>query len=178
MNEPQIQPDDRILVAYVPRPQDFELIRAQGWYRIPEKNAPKGIHAEFIAFYFGRTFGERKWAIHFYAENRGHELVRRVDLLPDEPAHPRAQEAYIKLQLGALQRLAEPIVSLRWRRLLFLHTTGDRFLTAREVRDLVIRGDGYSDRAFVALRDGAGVVQGDLEPDVVELDDTAVVETW
>ena len=150
---PQIQPDDRVLVAYVPRPSDFALMQTEGWYRLPYKQMPKGVHAEFIAFYFGRTFGDQKWAIHFYAENRGHELVRRLDLLPDEPDHPRAQEVYIKLQLGPLHQLAEPIVSLRWRRLLFLHTTGDRFLTAREVRDLVIKGDGYSDREFVALRD-------------------------
>jgi hypothetical protein len=164
-----IQPDDRVLVAYVPHPRDFELMQSQGWYRLPHKHAPKGLHAEFVAFYFGRTFGDQKWAIHYYAANRGHELVRRIDLLPNEPHHPRAQEAYVKLQLGPLVRLAEPIVSLRWRRILFLHTTGDRFRAAREIRDLVIRGDGYSDREFVALRETIVTYTED---------DTAVVENW
>ena len=33
-------------------------------------------------------------------------MVRRRDLLPDEPDHPRADQAYYKLQLGPLERLA------------------------------------------------------------------------
>ena len=35
-------PEDRVLVAYVPKLSDFDLIRRQGWYRIPQKSAPKG----------------------------------------------------------------------------------------------------------------------------------------
>ena len=77
-------PEDRVLVAYVPRPSDFDLIRREGWYRIPQRSAPKGLHAEYIAFYFGAAFGEEKYAIHYYARNAGHELARRRDLLPDE----------------------------------------------------------------------------------------------
>ena len=87
-------PEDRVLVAYVPRPADFELIRREGWYRIPQRSAPKGLHAEVIAFYFGRAFEEQKYAIHYYARNAGHELARRRDLLPDEPDHPRADDIY------------------------------------------------------------------------------------
>jgi hypothetical protein len=151
-----IHPDDRILVAYLPHPRDLELLQTGGWYRLPQKVVPKGLHAEYIAFYLGSKFGDQKWAIHFYAPKLGHELVRRLDLLPDEPEHPRAQEVYYKIQVGALLYLPEPIVSLRWRRFLFLHTTGDRLQTAREIRDLVIKGEGFSDREFVTLREGEG----------------------
>jgi hypothetical protein len=40
-------------------------------------------------------------------------MVRRRDLLPDEPDHPSADGAYYKLQLGLLERLDPPIISLR-----------------------------------------------------------------
>lgn len=146
-------PEDRVLVAYVPRPSDFEIIRSQGWYRIPRRYAPKGLHAEYLAFYFGRSFGEEKWAIHYYARRAGDELVRRRDLLPDQPDHPRADDVYYKVQLEGLQRLAQPIVSLRWRRITFVHTTWDRFMDAREINDLFIEGGPYVDRLYATLKD-------------------------
>ena len=146
-------PEDRVLVAYVPRPSDFDLIRRDGWYRIPQRSAPKGLHAEYIAFYFGAAFGEEKYAIHYYARNAGHELARRRDLLPDEAGHPRANDIYYKVQLGPLQRLAQPIVSLRWRRLTFVHTTWDRFQDATEINDLFIEGGPYVDRLYATLKE-------------------------
>lgn len=145
--------DDRVLVAYVPSPKDFKLIQTEHWYRIPFKHAPKGLYAEFIAFYFGRRFGDEKWAIHYIAENRGHELVRRIDLIPDEPDHKRAQDVYYRVQLDSLQKLSRPIISLQWRRILFIHTTGDRFQTAAEINDLLIDGDTLVDRQFTSLNE-------------------------
>ena len=146
-------PEDRVLVAYVPNPSDFEIVRREGWYRIPQRFAPKGLHAEYIAFYFGSKFGPEKWAIHFYARRAGHELVRRRDLLPDQPDHPRADDIYYKIQLESLQKLAQPIVSLRWRRVTFIHTTWDRFRDATEINDLFIEGGPYVDRLYATLRD-------------------------
>lgn len=146
-------PEDRVLVAYVPRPADFEIVREQGWYRIPAKHAPKGLHAEIIAFYFGRHFDEDKWAIHYYAPRTGHELARRRDLLPDEPDHPRADDFYYKVQLGPLVRRERPIVSLRWRRVTFIHTTWDRFEDAVEINDLFIGGGPYVDRLYAVLKE-------------------------
>jgi len=127
-------PEDRVLVAYMPDPADFEILRNESWYRIPEKHAPKGLHAEYYAFYFGRKFGENKWAIHYYARQLGFELVTRRDLLPGQANHPRSAERYYKVSLGPLQKLEEPIISLRWRRITFMHTTWDRFQDARDQR--------------------------------------------
>ncbi len=146
-------PEDRVLVAYVPQPSDFDIIRRDGWYRIPQRFAPKGIHAEYLAFYFGSRFGGEKWAIHYYASRVGHELVRRRDLLPDQPDHPRADDIYYKVQLGPLQKLSQPIVSLRWRRVTFLHTTWDRFRDATEINDLFIEGGPYVDRLYATLKE-------------------------
>lgn len=146
-------PEDRVLVAYVPGPGDFEHIKREGWYRVPQRSAPKGLFAEYYAFYFGQNFGSKKWSIHYYAGQRGYELVSRLDLLPDEPEHPRANEHYYKVILGPLKKLKEPIVSLRWRRITFMHTTWDRFRDAREINDLFIEGGDYVDRLYATLKE-------------------------
>ncbi|MGB1251820.1 MAG: hypothetical protein ACPG8W_14470 [Candidatus Promineifilaceae bacterium] len=148
-----MQSDDRVLVAYVKNSADFDLIKQERWYRIPVRHAPKGIHAEWIAFYFGKRFGADKYAVHYVARNSGHELATRLQLFPNEPNHPRANDWYFKMQLSELRRLDRPIVSLSWRRVLFIHTTGDRFQHARELRDLLINGDDFSHRAEITLRE-------------------------
>ena len=149
-----IEPDARILICLVNRPRDLEIARWDHWYRIPVKHAPADYLADFIAFYLTAAFGDEKWAIHEYAELRGHELVKRVDLFPDEPDHVRASELYYKMQLGPLQRLARPIPSLKWRRIAFLETTGDRFLNALEMSELV--EDHAGSGRFVRLMEEEG----------------------
>lgn len=146
-------PEDRVLVAIMNSKRDFAIARDEGWYRIPVKHAPKGIYSEYLAFYFTKVFGPEKWAIHYYAPIQGHELVTRRQLLPDEPHHPRADERYYKLQIGCLQRKEPPIVSRRWRRITFIHTTWDRFQDAEEINDLFVTGKPYVDRIYTALRD-------------------------
>jgi hypothetical protein len=139
-------PEDTVLVVYVPRPADFDHIRQDGWYRIPQRHAPNEFQTTYYAFYFGRHFGEQKWAIHYYARRLGHELVTRRLLLPQEPDHPRADDLYYKVQLGPVQPLERPILSLRWRRITFIHTTWDRFQDAREINDLLLEGGSYVER--------------------------------
>jgi hypothetical protein len=148
-----VYPEDRVLVAYVPRPADFAVVQADSWYRIPQRYSPKGLYAEYFAFYFGRHFGHEKWAIHYYAPQLGHELVTRQSLFPDQAAHPRANDLYYKVQLGPLRQLARPIISLRWRRVTFIHTTWDRFQDATEINDLFIDGGEYVDRLYATLKD-------------------------
>lgn len=146
-------PEDHVLVAYLPNLADFTCLQREGWYRIPQKHAPKGLYAEYIAFYFGRKFGREKWSIHYYAPQLGHELVTRLELFPHEENHPRAHELYYKVQLGPLQKLKRPIISLHWRRITFIHTTGDRFQDAVEINDLFVEGETYVDRLFATLKE-------------------------
>jgi hypothetical protein len=40
---------------------------------------------------YTKTFGENRWAIHYYAPIQGHELVTRRDPIPSEPDHPCAR---------------------------------------------------------------------------------------
>lgn len=148
-----MHPEDRVLVAVITRSKDFQAVRDLGWYRVPEKKAPRGVFFEYIAFYFTAAFGEQGCAVHYYARRLGHELVSRRELLPDEPDHPRADERYYKLQLGPLQERVPPIISQRWRRITFIHTTWDRFQAAAEINDLFTEQDEFVDRLYHALRD-------------------------
>jgi hypothetical protein len=146
-----MHPEDRVLVAVLNSPRDFERVRDEGWYRIPRKHAPKSTgESDYVAFYFTKAFGEERWAVHWYAPVRGHELRLRRDLLPDQPDHPRADQAYYAMQLGPLERLEPPIISLRWRRITFIETTWDRFQMAQEINELYASG---ADGLFVTLKD-------------------------
>ena len=129
---------DLILVAIMPSPRDLEIARVLGWYRIPYKKAPKTVSVDRIAFYQTADFGDEKWAIHYSAPVLGHELTTRAELLRTEPDHPRASEQYFKIQLGPLERLPRPIPSLKWRRINFFYTTGERLNKATEINDLIV----------------------------------------
>ncbi len=72
---------------------------------------------------------------------RGHELTTRAELLRDEPEHPRAHEEYFKIQLGALEKLQNPIKAEKWRRITFFYTTGEYLLEAQTLNGLVVNGD-------------------------------------
>jgi len=132
---------DLVLVAIMPSPRDLEIARVLGWYRIPYKKAPKTIDVDALAFYQTADFGEEKWAINYTAPVMGHELLTRAELLRTEKDHPRADEQYFKIQIGPLERLPRPIPSLKWRRITFFYTTGERLLAATEINDLIVDSD-------------------------------------
>src|SRR4029079_9493556 len=106
-----LTPSDLVLVAILKDKRDLEIARVLGWYRIPFKNAPKTVAVDYLAFYQTAKFGDDKWAIHYIAPVRGHELNTRAQLLRPQPNHPRAAEPYYKIQLGPLERLERPIPS-------------------------------------------------------------------
>lgn len=133
---------DLILIGVMPNTQDLDIARLLGWYRIPLRSAPKLIDVDYIAFYQTSAFGEHeRWQVRYFAEMRGHELVRRVDLFRNQPDHPHAQEEYYKILLGSVSTLPQPIVAAGWKRLTFLYTTGTHFAAAKTLNDLVIRNE-------------------------------------
>ncbi|GAB4430435.1 MAG: hypothetical protein Kow002_18860 [Anaerolineales bacterium] len=132
---------DLVLVCLMPKPRDMEIARLLGWYRIPLRTAPKVVSVDYLAFYQPKSFGERGEQIEFVAPVRGHELAIRAELLHDEADHPRAGEEYYKIQIGALEKLRQPIKTDKWKRLTFLYTTGEYLLNAKLINDLVVRSD-------------------------------------
>ncbi len=130
-----------VLVCHLPTPRDLEIARVLGWYRIPLRTAPKVIAVDYLAFYQPGSFGTQAAQIQFISQVRGHELTTRAELLRDEPDHPRAREEYFKVQLGALERLANSIKTDKWRRITFFYTTGEYLLNAKTINDLVVNSD-------------------------------------
>jgi hypothetical protein len=136
-----ISPSSLVLVCLLPTPRDLEIARLLGWYRIPLRTAPKVVAVDYLAFYQPSAFGERGGQIEFAAEVRGHELTTRGELLKDEAEHLRANEEYFKIQIGGLERLKEPVIAEKWKRITFLYTTGEYLLEAKTINDLVVDGD-------------------------------------
>ena len=147
-----MNPDDTVLVAVLNNERDFAIARDEGWYRIPAERAPEGIHAQYLALYQTKSFGDDAFAIHYYARINGVELLKRRELFPAELDHPRVDQAYYRLSIGALVRLPHAIISRKWRRIIFLVTTGERFQKAWEVNDLVL-GASDEDVVWRAIRD-------------------------
>lgn len=144
-----------VLVVYVPQPRDLEIVRLLGWYRIPIRSAPKVVEVDYLAFYQPASFGDgHRWQIEHFAAMRGYELVQRTDLFRDEADHPRAQEEYFKMQVGALQSLPVPIQADKVKRLTFLYSTGALFRKAETVSDLVVSA-GERKGLWRALRERA-----------------------
>lgn len=148
--------DALVLVAYIPAPRDLEIARLFGWYRIPFRTAPKIIQADYLAFYQPSSFPpDERFLLKWFAPVRGVELTTRGELLREEPDHPRANEEYYKIQLGALNVLPNLIRAGEWKRFAFLYTTGKCLSTAHTLKDLSVKNE---ERAILwrALRERVG----------------------
>lgn len=153
-----LSPTSLILVAVMTDPRDLEIARLLGWYRIPLRKAPKVVAVDYLAFYQTGAFGAEKWRIQYIARVRGHELTTRAELLQDEVDHQRAREEYYKIQIGPLERLPQPILAGKWRRITFLYTTGEYLLAAETINDLVIHSEERQ-TLWKALRERASRMQ-------------------
>lgn len=135
---PTPQPDDLVLVALINNQQDFARAHDEHWYRIPVLHTPRrAVGAPWIAFYQTKWFGDEKWAINYYAGALSWDTVTRLDLLPHQPDHPRAHEAYYRITLSPLRPLPHPILARSWRRITFIITHWAQIERAWEVGDLL-----------------------------------------
>jgi len=169
-----LSPTSLVLVCLLPSPRDLEIARLLGWYRIPLRTAPKVVAVDYLAFYQPSAFGGRGGQIEFIAQVRGHELTTRGELFKDEADHPRSKEEYYKIQLGGLEKLSQPIMADKWKRLTFLYTTGEYLLNAKLLNDLVVQNE-ERDLLWKSLRERAeneqlykvDLPEADIPPDVL-----------
>ena len=126
------------LVGIVPRKNLWDLIQKERWYHIPVDSAPKNVLIlKYIGFYFPSVFGKAlQYKVSFFAEVARVDVVKRIKLFPSESKHERAEKDYFKFSLKKLQKLPEPIPSLRWRRIVHIPTSYEKLITAREINDL------------------------------------------
>jgi hypothetical protein len=169
-----ISPSSLVLVCLLPAPRDLEIARLLGWYRIPLRTAPKVVAVDYLAFYQPSAFAERGGQIEYVAAVKGHELTTRAELLKDEADHPRANEEYYKIQIGALERLKEPIKTDKWKRMTFLYSTGEYLLNAKTLNDLVVAGEerqllwkSLRERAENSQLYKTDLPEADIPPDVL-----------
>jgi hypothetical protein len=143
-----------VLVAVVNNMDDFHRAASAGWYRIPQRTAPRRLGADYLAFYQTGVFKEQDQAqsITYYAPTRRYRLLTRRELLPEEADHPRANDYYFRVEIGPLQRLERPIPSAKFHRVTFIHTTLDRLLTAQDVNELFLKDDPF-ETLWHALRE-------------------------
>ncbi|HPJ72459.1 MAG TPA: DUF559 domain-containing protein [bacterium] len=130
--------DKPALVGIVPRKELWPIIRKERWYHVPVASAPRTIESiRYLAFYFPAAFGEEfQYRVFYYAPVRGMDAVKRIELFPDEPRHPRAKKDYYRIGLGQIKKLPRPIPSRRFRRLVHIPSTYGKLMTAREINDL------------------------------------------
>jgi len=131
-----------VLVAILNNEQDMSFAREYHWYRIPIESAEKFLKRRncwpprWLAFYQTRAFGQDAFAVNYYAAVQQICEVSRPELFPDEIEGQKRNQRYYKLELSPLERLERPIVSKRLRRVTFIPTTWEKFMTAREISEL------------------------------------------
>lgn len=129
-------PRGEVLVAIINLSADLEIVREQGWYRVPVKSAPKRWPPQWLAFYQPKAFKDEAYSINYYGRVVQIRITRREELFPNEPPSDRTGKQYYQVFLEQLERRARPIVSQRLRRIVFIPTTGAKFAAATEINDL------------------------------------------
>lgn len=144
-----------VLVAILNNQDDFAIARDSHWYRIPISSVVKWLKdrwpPEWIAFYQTKVFGPEAFAINYYARVLGVRRATRRELFPDEPTGDKRNRRYYQLQLSRLERLPQPILSRRWRRIVFIPTTWNKLIQAEEINDLH-DGSPLEDRLWAEFR--------------------------
>ena len=150
-----VQKDDRVLVVIVNNARDFAIARDAHWYRVPEAHALKRLSRhwppQWLAFYQTKVFGDEAYAVRYYARVLGTGRVNRQQLFPDEPEGQKTMRWYRKILLGPLRTLPDPILARRWRRIVFIPTTWQKFVNAVEINDLYDESP-LEDRLWVQLK--------------------------
>ncbi|MCI0475523.1 MAG: endonuclease domain-containing protein, partial [Anaerolineales bacterium] len=143
-----------VLVAIMNEARDLQIAREQRWYRIPVASVERFLKdrwaPELLAFYQTKEFGDEGCAVNYFARVLNIREVTRRELFPDE-SNPKAEHKYFQLALSPLERLAQPIPSRRWRRIVFIPTTLDKFANAVEINDLFDESP-LEDRLWAVLK--------------------------
>lgn len=144
-----------VLVAIINNKLDFAILHEQNWYRIPASSVKKWIGERWpprwLAFYQTMAFGVEKHAINYFAEVLDIRQVQRWQLFPDEPRAGRGKRQYYQIFLKPIQALPKPIYSRRFRRIVFIPTTMERFVQASEINDL-FDGSSLEDKLWAEFK--------------------------
>ena len=142
------------LVVVMNNAEDLRRVASEGWYRIPQRRAPRRVGADYLAFYQTGAFKGQPEAqsVTYFAATRRYHLLTRREMIPDEADHKRADDYYFRIDVGPLQRLARPVPAAKMRRVTFIHTTMQLLLEAEDVRELFHQEDPF-EKLWSTLRE-------------------------
>lgn len=132
-------PDPDTLVGYLRKKRDLAILKKEKWYRIPVSSAPKILQqVEYLAFYQPSAFGEDKWRVRYYGRTVDMEQVKRIELLPNEPANKNRDELYYRIEIPDLEELPQPILNKHRDKRIpsFIQTTLHKLHNAEAIDDL------------------------------------------
>jgi hypothetical protein len=149
-----MNPEDSVLMGVIKSKKDFDILRQEGWYRIPVARIAREPQPDYMAFFLSKqAFGEQYGGIFYYAKFAGQERATRAELLPQDANQNRAGQVYYNIQVTNLQAKDPPIRNSQVRRVSFIYTPWDRFENARKIDDLFLEGVILVVRVFHALED-------------------------
>lgn len=129
-----------LLVAIMNDTRDFSILKEKLWYRIPVSSKIKWLKDKWpprrLAFYQTKEFRQDAYAVNYYGQVLDIAEVYRWQIFPNEPEDERSLKKYFQIRLLSLDRLPQPILSRRRRRIVFIPTTWQKFVDARELNDL------------------------------------------
>ena len=124
-----------VLVGVVKSKDDLRILLEEKWYRIPLAYLPKKKFTH-LAFYQPLALGKDGKRIEYYARVLKREVKRRIELLPHELSHPRANESYLKCSLHTVEKLKTPIRNVIPRRVSFGFTDLKTLRSAKDILEL------------------------------------------
>lgn len=146
---------EELLVGIVNTQSDFDIIQKQHWYRMPTNKVERIIKRrwppQWIAFYYTNAITKFPQMIIHYAKVSKIEEVARQQLFPDEKENYKSKRVYFKISFKKVESLTKPILSRRWRRIVFINTTYKKFISAIEINDL-FDGSSLEDKLWVEMK--------------------------
>ncbi len=131
---------ENLIVCILNTLQDFSILREQLWYRIPVESVEKFLRErwppKWMAFYQSGVFKKNAFMINHYGLISNISIRTRMELFPDEKPNLKSDKKYYKISFNKIETLHKPILSRRWRRIVFINTTYNKFINAIEINDL------------------------------------------
>lgn len=125
------------IVCWLKQKRDLSLLLLEGWYRIPVSTKVDNLFSmEYLGFYQPHIFGRYGGTISHYAQIESIEVKKRIELFPNNPHHPKANDDYFKIFVKDLNVIKNPLKCKRSRRNYFINTTLEKLLNAEEFNDI------------------------------------------
>lgn len=136
-----LQPNT-VLVAIMNKIKDWAIVNHELWYRIPVATAPEIVRnrqVQYIGFWHTANFKEeQRWRVSHFGKVKQILEVTGDDLFKKGTANHFAKrdKQYFKIEIESLEKLPQPISSIKGRRILFVPTSQEKFFKATNINGI------------------------------------------